>query len=153
MDTNNAEKIRDALLQGKIEPGDVPDEQVPEVLKLFARDKKLTGAATKTIKAFEGYVKKQIEAGVEYDGFYLKPGSVARVFNNLPGLHKKLAADYGCDSDTFRKYCSIATSGVEEIVKAGLPPGTPPMVIAQHINELCKEFGTTKQNAPTLKEI
>jgi len=153
MDTNNAEKIRDALLQVKSNRVTCPDEQVPEVLKLFARDKKLTGAATKTIKAFEGYVKKQIEAGVEYDGFFLKPGSVARVFNNLPGLHKKLAADYGCDSDTFRKYCSIATSGVEEIVKAGLPPGTPPMVIAQHINELCKEFGTTKQNAPTLKEV
>lgn len=153
MDTNNAEKLRDALLQGDIDPGDVPDEQVPEVLKLFARDKKLTGAATKTIKAFEGYVKKQFEAGFEYDGFFLKPGSVTRVFNKLPGLHKKLAADYGCDADTFRSHCTIATTGVEQIVKAGLPPGTPPAVIAHHMNELCKEFGTTKQNASTLKEI
>ncbi len=139
-----AKYCSNALLKGEIEHGDVPDELVPHILESFAKHEK-------TMKAFKNYAKGQMMNGVNYAGWFLAPGSTVRSFTKLVELHQHLKSEYGCDADTFRKNCSISTGGVKEIVKNGLPPGTPAATIEYKVNEMVEMFGETKKNAPSMK--
>lgn len=139
-----AAKTANALLKKDINNEDVEQGLIPLILDMFTRHQK-------TMKAFQDYAKKQVMDGVKVDGWFLKPGARVRSFTKLVELHQYLAEEYNCDAETFRKHCSINTSGVKEIVKDGMEVGTPAHVIERKVDELVQQFGESKVNSPSLK--
>ncbi len=141
-----ARKCANALLGKEIEPGDVPQELIPYILDSFERH-------TKTMKAFKDYAKKQMFEGLEVKGWFVKPGNPVRKFTKLVELSQHLKKEYNCNAETFRAACSISTGGVKDIIKAGLPPGTPASQIEHLVNQCVTNYGTTKQNADSIAPL
>ena len=133
------------LLKKEIANEDVPQELVPLILESFSRHKK-------TMAAFEKYAKGQMMDGVKVEGWFLKPGATVRSFDNLVGLYNNLKDNYGCDTKTFWANCSMATGGVKQIIKDSMVPGTPDAVLETKVNELVEQYGSTKTNAPSMKQ-
>ena len=140
---NDAAKCSTALLNGEIEPGDVPVELIPQLLDTFTKHEK-------TMKAFKTYAKGQIMEGVKVDGWFIKPGNQVRNFTKLVDLYKHLKAEYGCTQAQFHEIASVKTDGVKKIIKAGLLPGTPTAKIEFLVTQLVEEYGEIKQNAGSL---